>query len=125
MIAVTWVGASANWKLFKMHFHLTFNDDINPDVDVTYCTRNLHSLQEKRFICFIKTTGNCLYNSGCGKYTCYMWKGEMFILWDHIADVFFEYCECGVHLLPKITYQTHEINICSSFKFYMQSVMFC
>ena len=36
-----------------MHFHLTFNDDVNPDVDVTYRTRNLHSLQEKQFICFI------------------------------------------------------------------------
>ena len=32
-------GASANRKLFKMHFHLTFDDDINPDVDVTYRTR--------------------------------------------------------------------------------------
>ena len=53
VIAVTCDGASVNWKLFKMHFHLTFNDDVNPDVDVTYRTRNLHSLQEKRFICFI------------------------------------------------------------------------
>ena len=49
----------------------------------------------------------------------------MFILWDHIADIFYEDCECGLHLLPKITYQTHEINICSSFKFYILSVMFC
>ena len=49
VIAVTCDGASANRKLFKMHFHLTFDDDINPDVDVTYHTRNLHSSQEKRF----------------------------------------------------------------------------
>ena len=36
VIAVTCDGASANCKLFKMHFHLTFDDEINPDVDVTY-----------------------------------------------------------------------------------------
>ena len=109
VIAVTSDGTSENRKLFKMDFHLTFDDDINPDVDDTYRTSNLHSLQEKRFICFIsdvphllKTTRNCLYNSGSGKYTRYMWKGGMFILWDHI--VFNHECEIG----------------CSSFKFSCQ-----
>ena len=47
VIAVTCDGASANRKLFKVHFHLTFDDDIYPDVDITCRTRNLHSLQEK------------------------------------------------------------------------------
>ena len=47
VIAVTCDGASANCKLFKMHFHLTFDDEINPDVVVTYRTRNFHGLQEK------------------------------------------------------------------------------
>ena len=110
MIAVICDGASANRKLFKMHFQLTFDDDIYPDVDVTYRTRNLHSSQEKRFIYFIsdvphllKTTRNCLYNSGSSKYTRCMWKGGMFILWNHIADIFYEDRECGLHLLPKIT----------------------
>ena len=46
VIAVTCDGASENRKLFKMHFHLTFDDDINPDVDVTYLTRNLHSCKK-------------------------------------------------------------------------------
>ena len=111
VIVVTCDGASANCKLFKMHFHLIFND-VNPDVDVTYHTKNLDSLQEKRFIYFIsdvphllKTTWNCLFNSGSGKYTRYMWKGGMFILWNHIADIFFEDRECGLHILPKITYE--------------------
>ena len=76
VIAVTCDGVSANRKLFKMHFQLTFDDDVNPDVDITYRTRNLHSLQEKQFIYFIsdilhllKATWNCLYNSGSAKYT--------------------------------------------------------
>ena len=34
-----------------------------------------------------------------------MWKGGMFILWNHIADIFYEDWVCGVHLLPKITYE--------------------
>ena len=112
MIAVTCDGASANRKLSKIHFHLTFDDDVNPDVDVTYRTRNLHSLQEKRFTYFIsdvphllKTNRNCLYNSGSGKYTRCMWKGGMFSLWNHIADISYEDRECGLHLLPKITYE--------------------
>ena len=29
----------------------------------------------------------------------------MFILWNHIADIFYVDCECGLHLLPKITYK--------------------
>ena len=74
VIAVTCDGASANRKSSKMHFHLTFADAVNPDVDVIYCIRNVHNLQEKRFIYFIsdvphlsKITRNCLYNSGSGK----------------------------------------------------------
>ena len=53
VIVVTCDDVSANRKLFKMHLHLTFDDDISPDVDVTCRTRNLHSLQEQRLICFI------------------------------------------------------------------------
>ena len=110
VIVVTYDGASINRKLFKIHFHLTFDENINPDVDLTYHTRHLHSLQEKRFIYFIsdiphllKTTRVCFYNSGFGKYTRYTWKGGMFILWKHIADIFYEDHECGLHLFPKIT----------------------
>ena len=34
-----------------------------------------------------------------------MWKGGIFISWNHIVDLFYEDCECGLHLLPKITYE--------------------
>ena len=52
VLAVTCDGASSNHKLFKMHFLMTNEDDMNPDVDVTYKTLNLFS-NEKRFIRFI------------------------------------------------------------------------
>ena len=63
VLAVTCDGASPNQKLFKMHFHMTLKDEMNPDV--TYQTVNLFS-PEKRFIYFIsdaphllKTARNC------------------------------------------------------------------
>ena len=81
-------SASPNRKLFRMHFPM------NPDTDVTYRTVNLFS-SDKRFIYLIsdvphlmKTARNCLYNSGKNRYTRYMWKNGMFILWNYISDIF-------------------------------------
>ena len=112
VVAVTCDGAAPNRLFFKLHFHLIEEDDMNPDVDVVYKTRNLHSLNEKRFIYFIsdvphllKTVRNCLFNSGSGKHTRYMWNNGKFLLWHHIADFFNEEQELGLHYLPKITYE--------------------
>ena len=78
VLAVTCDGASSNHKLFKMHFLMTNEDDMNPDVYVTYKTLNLFS-NEKRFIRFIsdvphliKTARNCLSSSGINRCTRYM-----------------------------------------------------
>ena len=96
VLAVTCDDASPNCKLFRVHLPMTKEDDMNPDTDVTYRTANLFS-SEKRFIYFIsdvphlmKTARNCFYNSGKGRYTRYMWKNGMFILWDHISDIFYK-----------------------------------
>ena len=79
-LAITCDGALSNRKLFHMHFPMTKEDGMNPDTDVTYPTVNLFT-SEKWFIYFIsdvphlmKTARNCLYNSGKGRYTRYMWK---------------------------------------------------
>ena len=68
VIANTCDCASPNRKLFRMHWHLTQDDDMNPGTDVTYCTRNLFSGTENRFFYFIsdvphllKTAQNCLH----------------------------------------------------------------
>ena len=34
-----------------------------------------------------------------------MWNSGMFILWNNIGNIFYEDRECGLHLLPKITYE--------------------
>ena len=94
VLAVTCDGASPNRKLFCMHFPMTKEDKMNPNTDVIYRTVNLFS-SHKRFIYFIsdvqhlmKTARNCLYNSGKGRYTQHMSKNGMFILWNHISDIF-------------------------------------
>ena len=52
VLAVTCDCTSPNRKLFRMHFPMTKENDMNPDTDVTYWTVNLFS-PEKRFIYFI------------------------------------------------------------------------
>lgn len=66
-------------KLFKPRFHLTSDDDMIPDVDVTYQARNMFCGSDNCLVYFmcdvshlLKTTGNCLSNSGDRKNTCYM-----------------------------------------------------
>lgn len=61
-----------NRTLFRMHTHMMNEDDVKPDVNVTYRTINLCSL-EKRFIYFvsdelhlIKPRCNCLSDSDSG-----------------------------------------------------------
>ena len=62
--------------LFRMHWHLTQDDDMKPETDVTYRTRNLFSGTANKFLCFISdlshllnTARNCLSNSGSGSFT--------------------------------------------------------
>ena len=76
-------GASLNRKLFKSHFHLTSDDDMNPDVDVTYHTRNMFNGSDNHFAYFIcdvpnslKTARNYLANFRNENNTRYTWKGE-------------------------------------------------
>ena len=75
IVATTGDGASANRKFFKMHFSLTYDDDLNRDTDVVYKSKNFFS-NDKRYIYFIsdpphliKTARNCLHKSGTAKGT--------------------------------------------------------
>ena len=94
-----------------MHFGLTHDDELNADTDVGYRRINFFS-EDKRYINFIsdpphllKTARNCLNNSGSGKGTRFMWNGGLFLIWNHINDIFLEQQECGLQLLPKITFE--------------------
>lgn len=89
---------------FRMHKNLTGNTG----KDVVYRTKNVFS-REERFIYFfadaphlIKTTRNCLSNSGSGRATRFMWNNGCFILWSHISNLYYEDLESGLKLVPKL-----------------------
>ena len=68
--------------------------------------QSIYLVLTKQFIYFIsdmKTARNCLYKSGKGKYIPQMWKNGMSIPWNHISDIFYEYRECGLHIMPKLS----------------------
>jgi hypothetical protein len=64
-----------------------------------------------RFIFFpdachlIKTASNCLYNSGSssGFRSRLMWNNCSYLLFRHIADIFYSNQEFALHVLPKLS----------------------
>ncbi len=98
-------GASPNRKLFNLHTELV--NDLN--CDVVFKTINLFATS-RRFIYFfadsphlIKTARNCLYNSGSGTRSRFMWNNGHYLLFRHIADLFYKDQASPLHALPKLT----------------------
>ena len=105
VIAATSDGASTNKRFYRMHKDL----DGNSQLDVCYRTINLHA--KNRFIYFVndpphlvQTARSCLYHSGDGKQTRYMWNDGKYLLWQHITRMYFMDAESPLKVLPKITY---------------------
>ncbi|CAB4031776.1 Hypothetical predicted protein [Paramuricea clavata] len=89
-------GASPNRKLFNLHSTLAGEDEC----DVVYKTLNL--LAPSRFVYFftdsphlLKTARNCLYNSGSGSHSRYMWNNGKYLLFSHIVDFFIRIKQLG------------------------------
>ena len=111
VIAATSDGASPNRRFYRLHKQL----DGNADGDVCYRTVNLYA--PHRFIYFIsdaphliKTTRNCLKNSGSGTCSRYMWNDGLYILWQHITEMFHQDLDNGLKLLPRLTYDHVNLN---------------
>ena len=97
-------GASPNRKFFRLHAKLA----VDLKCDVVYKTPNVFAMS--RFIYFfpdsphlIKTARNCLYNSGSGSCSRYMWNDGQYLLWRHIASLYYSDQEFALHTLPKLT----------------------
>ena len=97
-------GASPNRKFFRLHSKLA--KDV--DCDVVYKIPNIYA--PSRFIFFfadsphlLKTASNCLYNSGSGSRSRLMWNNGKYVLFRHIADLFYSDQEFALHTLPKLT----------------------
>ena len=104
VIAAVNDGASPNRKFFALHSKL---GGTLPD-SLVYKTPNLFFLA--RMIYFfadvphlIKTARNCLYNSGSGSCSRYMWNDGHYLLFRHIADLFHHDQQYALHQLPKLT----------------------
>ena len=97
-------GASPNRKFFNLHSNLIGED---PNHDIVYKTQNVFAMS--RFIFFadsphlMKTARNCLYNSGSGSCSRHMWNDGNYLLFRHIANLFYGDQELALHSLPKLT----------------------
>ena len=110
VIATTSDGASPNRRFFRLH------KGLDGDHDKEVCYRTINLFAKHRYIYFIsdaphliKTSRNCLYHSGDGKQTRYMWNNDKFLLWQHISQMYFNE-ENGLKVLPKITYEHVKLN---------------
>ena len=104
LIAAINDGASPNRKFFELHSLLAPDQDC----DVVYKVQNLFAIS--RFVYFfadtchlIKTARNCLYNSGSGSRSRLMWNNGRYLLFKHIADLFYSNLEFALHVLPKLS----------------------
>ncbi len=98
-------GASPNRKFFNLHSNLVAEE---PKQDIVYKTLNVFAMS--RFIFFfadsphpLKTARNCLYNSGSGSRSRLMWNDGNYVLFHHIANLFYSDQELALHSLPKLT----------------------
>ena len=104
VIAAVNDGASPNRKFFELHSQ--YMGDV--DGDVIYKVHNVFATT--RFIYFfadachlMKTARNCLYNSGSGSRSRLMWNNGRYLMFKHIADLFYSDQEFALHTLPKLT----------------------
>ena len=97
-------GASPNRKFFALHSKLGGKLSCG----VVYKTPNIFALARTIYFFadsphLIKTARNCLYNSGSGLRSRYMWNNGQYLLFRHIADLFYTDQEYALHRLPKLT----------------------
>ncbi|XP_028413907.1 uncharacterized protein LOC114536754 [Dendronephthya gigantea] len=97
-------GASPNRTFIDLH--AKYVSDLQLDV-----VHNVHNIFATHlFIYFfadachlIKTARNCLYNSGSGSQSRFMWNDGRHLLFRHIADMFYSDQEFALHTLPKLS----------------------
>ena len=105
VIAATSDGASSNRRLYRIHSELHDNLILG-----SICHKTVNLFADDRYIYFLsdaphllKTARNCLYNSGYGKNSRYMWNAEKFLIWHHIIQVYQQDQEYPIKLAPKIS----------------------
>ena len=64
----------------------------------------------------MKTARNCINNSGSGTCSRYMWNDDRYLLFRHIADLFYQDEAADLSVLPKLTLQHILLNSYSKMK---------
>ena len=97
-------GASPNRKFFNLHCNLA--KEITHDI--VYKTPNVFEMSRSIYFFadsphLMKTSRNCLYNSGSGSCSRYMWNNGQYLLFRHIANLFYSDQDFSLHSLPRLT----------------------
>ena len=96
-------GASPNRKFFCLHAKLA----ADLKCDVVYKTPNLFAMSRFIYFCrfphLLKTARNSLYNSGPGSCSRYMWNDGKYLLFRHIANLYYSDQQFALHTFPKLT----------------------
>ena len=110
-------GASPNRLFFELHADL-----MDPGSgDLVHYTTNLFAPSRKIYFFsdaphLLKTARNCLFNSGSGKCTRYLWNNGKYMLWEHIAKLYYSDLDFGLHQLPKLTVEHIQLKSFSKMK---------
>lgn len=111
VIAAASDGATPNRRFFRLH------DTLDGDAGKDVCYHTINLFAPHQFVYFfsdaphlIKTTRNCVHNSGSGRCSQYLWNDGSYILWQHITEMFFQDAENGLKLLPKLMYDHVTLN---------------
>ncbi len=116
VVAVTSDGAAPKRRLYRIHNGLCDASDTG----ITYKVKNLFA--PDRYIFFfadvphlMKTSRNCLYHSGNNS-TRNMWNNDHHLIWKHIVNLYNKDLECGLHVLPKLTFDHIKLTSYSSMR---------
>ena len=52
-------------------------------------------------------------HSGSGSCTRFMWNDGLFVLWQHITQMFYQYVDNGLKLLPRLSFEHINLNLYS------------
>jgi hypothetical protein len=98
-------GSSPNRLFFLLHVDLVDADT----GDLVHHTVPIYLPLAGRSTSFLmpphllKTARNCLFISGSGKHTRYLWNNDKYMLWEHISKLYYSDLDFGLHQLPKLT----------------------
>ena len=97
-------GASPNRRFYELHADIAHNASegiVHATVNLFCPSRKIYFFSDAPHL--VKTARNCLFNSGSGKRSRQLWNNEKYLLWEHIAKLYFSDLDCDLHQLPKLS----------------------